>query len=129
MSLQTGFGNSGVATLSGNNVSINALGRLPIYANAEPANTNFYLARVPPYDAGRTLRVNLYDISDVGDSGTMQILPPAEVGGTFSLCGFSNDTNKSMTSNSSTCTLTVPNGYYNERVVTVDVPIPDRLHL
>ena len=81
MSLQTGFGNSGIASLSGANVSLNALGRLPIYANVNSANTNFYLARVLPYDAGRTLRVNLYDISDVGDSGTMQILPPAEVGG------------------------------------------------
>jgi hypothetical protein len=124
MSLQVGFGTTGVTTIDGSNVSINALGRLPIYANANSANTNFYLARVLPYDAGRTLRVNLYDISDVGDSGTMQILPPAEIGGTFSGCGFSNDTNKSMSVNTGTCTLTVPNGYYNERIVTVDVPIP-----
>lgn len=125
MSIQTGFGTAGVETLDGSAVSLNALGRLPIYANANSANTNFYLARVLPYDAGRTLRINLFDISDVGDSGTMRIVPPAEIGGTFSECGFANDTNKSMTYNTSTCTLTVPNGYYNERVVTVDVPIPD----
>jgi len=30
-----------------------------------------------------------------------------------------------MSFNASTCTLTVPNGYYNERIVTVDLPIPD----
>jgi hypothetical protein len=30
-----------------------------------------------------------------------------------------------MTFDEDTCTLTVPNGYYNERTVTVDVPIPD----
>ena len=29
-----------------------------------------------------------------------------------------------MTFNAGTCTLTVPNGYYNERIVTVDIPVP-----
>jgi len=125
MSLQTGFGTTGVSNLGGANVSINALGRLPIYANANSASTNFFLARVLPFDAGRTLRINLFDISDVGDSGTMRIVPPAEIGGSFSGCSFSNDINKSMSFNASTCTLTVPNGYYNERIVTVDLPIPD----
>lgn len=125
MSFQVGFGDEGLDEVDGSRVSINALGRLPIYANANSAETNFYLARVLPYDAGRTLRVNLYDISDVGDSGTMQVLPPTEYGGTFSDCAFSNDTNKSMSVDESTCTLDVPNGHYNERIVTVDVPIPD----
>jgi hypothetical protein len=122
LSLQAGFGIAGTNVTNGSKVSINARGRLPIYNNATKADTNFYLARVLPYDAGRTLRINLFDISDVGDSGTMQILPPGS--GTFSGCSFANDQNKSMTSSASTCTLTVPNGYYNERNVTVDVPIP-----
>lgn len=124
MSIQVGFGSAGLAAVNGNDVSINARGRLPIYANATGASTNFYLARVLPYDAGRTLRVNLYDISDVGDSGTMQVVPPAERGGTFSGCAFSNDTNLSMSYSASTCTLTVPNGRYNARNVVVDIPIP-----
>ncbi len=123
-SIQAGFG-TGVNTLDGSRVTINARGRFPIYANADSANTNFYLARVMPYDAGRTLRVSLYDISDVASSGTMQILPPPEFAATFSGCAFSNDTNKSMTFNAGTCTLTVPKDYYNERSVTVDIPIPD----
>lgn len=124
-SIQAGFGEEGAEELDGSNVSINALGRLPIYNNATGADTNFYLARVLPYDAGRTLRINLFDISDVGDSGTMQIIPPEEFGTNFSDCEFSNDTNKSMSVDNSTCTLDVPNGRYNERIVTVDVPIPD----
>jgi hypothetical protein len=124
-SIQAGFGMSGATTLDGSDVSINALGRLPIYNNATGAETNFYLARVLPYDAGRTLRISLFDISDVGQSGTMQIIPPEEYGSNFSGCAFSNDTNKSMSYSASTCTLTVPNGHYNERNVTVDVPIPN----
>lgn len=124
-SIQAGFGLSGATSLDGTDVSINALGRLPIYNNATGADTNFYLARVLPYDAGRTLRISLFDISDVGQSGTMQIVPPEEFGTSFSGCGFSNDTNKTMTYNASTCTLTVPNSFYNERNVTVDVPIPE----
>jgi hypothetical protein len=80
---------------------------------------------VLPYDAGRTLRISLFDISDVGKSGTMQIIPPEEFGSTFSGCAFSNDINKSMSYSANTCTLTVPNAHYNERNVTVDVPIPN----
>ena len=124
MSIQVGFGASGPTTTNGSNVTINARGRLPIYANANGADTNFFLARILPFDAGRTLRISLYDISDVGDSGTMRIVPPTEFGSNFSGCRFANDINKSMTFNASTCTLTVPNGYYNERTVTVDIPIP-----
>ncbi len=123
-SIQAGFGVSGASSSVGNKVSLNARGRFPIYANANSANTIFYLARIMPYDAGRTLRVSLYDISDVGDSGSMRIVPPTEFGSNFSGCTFSNDKNKSMSYNSGTCTLTVPNGYYNERNVNVDVPIP-----
>ncbi len=124
-SIQAGFGETGAAQLDGSRVTVNAKGRLPIYANANSASTNFYLARILPFDAGRTLRISLYDISDVGDSGDMQIRPPSEYGSTFSGCSFANDTNKSMTYSSNTCTLVVPNGYYNERTVTVDIPIPD----
>jgi hypothetical protein len=124
MSIRVGFGSAGVTAEDGGNVALYARGKLPIYANADGAATNFFLARVMPGDAGRTLRINLHDISDVGASGTMQILPPAENGGTFSGCNFETDNGQATSFSASSCTLTVPNGYYNARVVYADVPIP-----
>lgn len=124
MSIRVGFGAAGVSAEDGSDVALYAGGKLPIYANADGASTNFYLARVMPADAGRTLRINLYDISDVGASGTMQIRPPAERGGTFSGCSFEADNGQAVSYNASTCTLTVPNRYFDRRLVYVDVPIP-----
>lgn len=124
MSIRVGRGAAGVTAEDGSDVAFYARGKLPIYANADGASTNFYLARVMPGDAGRTLRINLHDISDVGQSGTMQILPPAENGGTFSGCDFEVDNGATPGFSASTCTLTVPNGAFNARVVYADIPIP-----
>ncbi len=126
MSIFTGFGTSGLAAVNGSNVTINALGRLPIYANADAADTTFYLARILPYDAGRTLRVTLFDMGDASAAGTLQILPPSEYASTFSGCAFSKDDGGSMSTTPSTCTITnVSSGTgYNGRVVTIDIPIP-----
>ncbi|MGI9578409.1 MAG: Tad domain-containing protein [Microthrixaceae bacterium] len=125
MSLRVGFGSPGVAAEDGSNVAMYALGKMPIYANAQAADTNFDLARVLPGDAGRTLRIYLWDISDVGESGTMQVLAPTETAGSFSGCTFSVEPTRSITYDSSTCTLTVPNGDFNKRLIAADIPIPD----
>ncbi len=129
MSIFAGFGSSGLATVNGSAVTINALGRLPIYANADAANTTFYLARVLPYDAGRTLRITLWDMGDATQAGTLQFIPPAEqLNGltNFSGCKFSKTGSASMTTNASTCTISnvsSANGY-NGQQVTIDIPIP-----
>ena len=62
MSFRTGFGTTGLNSVDGTNVTVNALGRLPIYANASGADTRFFMARVLPADKGRTLRINLFDM-------------------------------------------------------------------
>ncbi len=125
MSIRAGFGQAGVDAEDGSNVSIFALGKMPIYANATAASTNFDLARVLPGDAGRTLRIYLYDISDVGKSGTMQVLKPTETGSNFTGCNFAVDSGTNPAFDSGTCTLTVINGALNERLIAADIPIPD----
>jgi Flp pilus assembly protein TadG len=126
MSIFAGFGATGLANVDGSAVAINARGRLPIYANATAANTTFYLARVFPYDAGRTLRVTLYDIGDAAQAGTLQILPPPEYATSFSGCSFARDDGTAMSTSASTCTITnVSSGNgFNGRSVNVDIPIP-----
>ena len=124
MSIFAGFG-SGIDSTDGSNVTINARGRLPIYANADGANTEFFLARVLPYDAGRTLRVTLFDMGDAAAAGTLQILPPSEYATTFSGCGSPHD-GATLNVNESTCTMNnVSSGTgFNGRSVNVDIPIP-----
>ena len=126
MSIFAGFGAAGLNAVDGSAVAINARGRLPLYANADAANTTFFLARVLPYDAGRTLRVTLYDMGDAAAAGTLQILPPAEYASTFSGCAFARSDGGSMNTDTSTCTINdVSSGNgFNGRVVTVDIPIP-----
>lgn len=127
MSIFTGFGSSGLEDTNGSEVTINARGKLPIYANADGADTEFYLARVLPYDAGRTLRVTLFDMGDASQAGTLRILPPDEYASTFSGCSFERNDGASLSTNSSTCTMTnVSSGNgFNGRSVNVDIPIPD----
>ncbi len=126
MAFRAGFGASGLSAVSGANVTISALGRLPIYANGASADSQFYMARVMPYDAGRTLRINLYDMGEANSAGTLQILPPAEYASTFSGCSFSRDDNAALNVTASTCTLNnvLASAGYNGRLLTIDVPIP-----
>ncbi|UDY36491.1 TadE/TadG family type IV pilus assembly protein [Dermatobacter hominis] len=126
MSIFTGFGTAGLAAVDGTNVTINALGRLPIYANADAANTTFYLARVLPYDAGRTLRITLWDMGDASQAGTLQILPPAEYATTFAGCKFAKTGTGTMTTSASTCTISNVSSStgFNGQLVTIDIPIP-----
>ena len=128
-SLRAGFGTSGITSVDGTNVTISARGRLPLFTNASGANATFYLARVLPYDAGRTLRISLFDMGDVsGSAGSLQIIPPSEYAETFSGCSFLRDGSapSALNTTPSTCTLnqvSSANGYQG-KLVTIDVPIP-----
>jgi hypothetical protein len=99
---------------------------MPIYANANGADTSFHLARIVPADAGRVLRVNLFDMGDAASAGTLRILAPADANVSFTGCTFTRDNGGSL-SVSSNCQLNnVSSGTgFNGRIVQVDVPIPD----
>ena len=127
MALRVGFGQAGVDAADGSDVAFFARGKLPIYANANAANTTFYLARITPNDAGRTLRITLFDMGDASQAGTLQILPPAEYASTISGCTFARDDGGSLSYSGSTCELynvSAGNGF-NGRIVDVDIPIPE----
>lgn len=126
MALRAGFGSSGVTSLDGTRVTLAALGRLPIFANSTGADTRFYLARVLPYDAGRTLRISLFDMGESNQNGTLQVLPPAEFATSFSGCSITRNDNATLSVNPSTCTLSnvISTGGFDGKLLTIDVPIP-----
>ena len=125
-SVRVGFGTSGLTSVDGSNVTISARGRLPIFANANGANTQFYVARVLPYDAGRTLRINLFDMGESSQAGTLRVLGPTEYTGTISGCTITRDDNAALSTTPSLCQLNnvLSSGGYNGRLLTIDVPIP-----
>ncbi len=125
-SVRVGFGASGLAAVDGSSVTVSARGRLPIFANANGANTQFYVARVLPYDAGRTLRINLFDMGESSQAGTLRVLGPTEYTGTISGCTITRDDNAALSTTPSLCQLNnvLSSGGYNGRLLTMDVPIP-----
>jgi Flp pilus assembly protein TadG len=125
--VRAGFPASSGGVPNGNGVKLFASGKLPIYVNAGTNTTpTFYLARITPGAASRTLRLEFYDIGDVGSGGSvnLQVLPPPDSGlGNFSDCVFQRDA--SSPSTSSTCSITgMTSGNYNGRMVSVSIPIP-----
>lgn len=127
MSFRAGFGTAGVDQLDGSRVTIAALGKLPVFANLAATDTEFYMAKVMPYDAGRTLRISLFDMGESSDPATLQIRPPREFAEVFRGCAFSRSDGASatLTVDPSTCKLSnVHSSEYNGRAVTIDVPIP-----
>ena len=126
LSLRAGFGPGGIWNLDGTHVTINARTKLPVYANADGADTTFHLARILPADAGRTLRVNLFDMGDASQAGTLRILAPDESPSGFSGCSFSRDDGGSLNVSGDCRLNNVSSGKgFNGRIVEVDIPIPD----
>ena len=52
--------------------------KMGAYANATGANTQFFLTRMLPGEAGKTLVLNFYDTGDASQAGTLAVLPPAD---------------------------------------------------
>jgi hypothetical protein len=126
-SIRAGFQLTSTSVPGGSNIQVHANGKLPLYVNGSPGTTStFYLARIMPSAAGRTLQLDFYDIGDIGTGAAavaVQVVPPSEYAATFSDCIFKRDNASAVTS--STCSLTGLNSTnYQARLVTVSVPIP-----
>jgi len=68
-------------------VSVSSWGRMPIYANADTASSEFNLIRVLPGAAGKTLLFQFFDVGDAATNGTMAVVrPPDATGDAISNC-------------------------------------------
>jgi hypothetical protein len=82
---------SGSNYASSNGIHLYGNQTMSAYANATGANTQFYLTRVLPGEAGKTLILNFFDTGDASQAGTLAVLPPADsnvTGGAFASCQF-----------------------------------------
>lgn len=110
---------------SAGSLSIGALARMPIYANADSADTTFNLIRVTPSAAGKTLIFNFFDIGDAagGTGATLTVLRPTEATGTaISNCNGTGFKNVSLPN----CSISgVANSAgWDGKSETITVPIP-----
>ena len=104
-----------------------------IYANETAATTQFYLTRVLPGEAGKTLVLNFYDIGDAAQPGTLTIIPPpdANVGTGFSGCTYTSPPGNStgppwgtFSTTNTGCSISVNNASFNGQWVTFEIPVP-----
>jgi len=127
--VNTGGHNRFSIRVDGGTVGVFGSGRLPIYVNSNATTTpTFHLARVTPGGAqGRNLKLQFFDIGDVGNgSVTMRVIPPPDsnIGSNFSGCSYRvNGVSQGTTS---TCTLAnMSGGSYQGGLVDVTIPIPN----
>jgi hypothetical protein len=116
--------------------------RMGVYANATGADTRFYLTRLLPGEAGKTLVLNFFDTGDATQPGNLQVLPPPDAnlsGGTFTNCLYTKPPGNStgppwgtfVATSTTTCEIdnvrkdaSGSDPSYNGQWVTVEVPIP-----
>ena len=68
-------------------IAVAGYAKMAMYANTPAGTSRFYLAKVPTGARGQLFTVRLFDIGDGAKSGsTIKVLPPVEVGGSFSGC-------------------------------------------
>jgi hypothetical protein len=128
------------ATGSGaGNVSIHGNEKMAIFANAAAnVNAEFYLARILPNAAGKTLVLNFFDIGDAGSgvTGTLTVRPPSgpgESGGSFSGCEYTRPPGSAtgppfgtFQATSAGCSITgVSSSLYQGQWVQLRIPIPE----
>ena len=123
---------NGAGAVNGSAVSINASQTMAIYANAQGADTRFYLARVLPGSDGQVLNLKFYDIGDASviscgsppcsANGQLTVLPPAEYASSFSNCTYTPPGSTSFQAMPG-CSVT-SNGTFNGKLIQVRIPLP-----
>jgi hypothetical protein len=108
--------------------------KMGVYANETAATTKFYLTRVLPGEAGKTLVVNFFDIGDGSSNSTVKIIPPADsnIGASFAGCTYTQPPGNSsgppwgsFSATASDCSVPVTQAAFNGNWVTFEIPIPN----
>lgn len=104
-------------------VSVSAWQRMPIYANASGASTDFNLVRVIPAAQGKTLVFGFFDVGEAATGGTLRVLPPADSTMPPTITGCTG-TGK-VTGPLASCQITgISSSGWNGRSQQIRVPIP-----
>jgi hypothetical protein len=127
--LRAAWINNATGAPNGTGVSLFAADAMSLFANASGADTRFYLARILPGSAGRTLHLRWFDTGDASDPGDLQVLPPNAIsgdpGGTFNGCTVQRPSGTAAVAAASDCRiLGLTNSTDNGDWIDVFIPIP-----
>jgi hypothetical protein len=119
------------ATASGGMPTIYGLGAMEMYTPIVGAGTSqFYLAQIPAYYAGKTLELNLWDAGDTGGlTAKLYVMQPSTTTGTWTAVNFSYTAGSAAGSCSASPTSGSNVGFvatntFNACWVTIDIVIP-----
>jgi len=121
-SLRAGYDTGGSAP-DGTGVELFATGTMAIDVNVPGASTVMELAKITPEYAGRTLRIELWDVGDAAAAGVLTILPPVESPSAFSNCRFTN-TNGGWSDGDPTDCSAIVSSAMNGNLLTIEVDLP-----
>ncbi len=112
-------------------LQLSAMENFPVFMNFGAASTStLFMTRLSPVHAGRTMRLELFDIGDTSGTLDFQVLPPlnSNVGATWpcSMKLVSQDGVFPPTGlNAATCAITgLSRQNYNGAALQIDIPIP-----
>lgn len=115
----------------GTAVSVAGWERMPIFANAPGASSEFNLIRVIPAAAGKSISFEFFDVGDASEDGSVQVLRPLDATGSITSTSTLQNCmglNGPDTGALPDCTVTIEQGgsssSHNGKVQTIYVPIP-----
>lgn len=135
-SLRVGIGSD---FSSANGLRVYGSQKMGVYANETGANTKFYLTRILPGEAGKTLVLQFFDVGDASQPGVITVLPPPDsnlAGGALSNCTYTQPPGNStgppwgtlIPTTNPNCQITGVSNTgthsFNGQWVTFEVPIP-----
>jgi hypothetical protein len=116
---------------SGGTPNVYGLGAMEMYTPITGAgNSQFYLAQIPAYYAGKTLELNLWDAGDTGGlTAKLYVMQPSTTTGTWNAVNFSYTAGSTAGSCSASPTSGSNVGFvatnsFNACWVTIDIVIP-----
>ncbi len=113
-----------------NLTSVAGFDRMPIYANANGAQSTLNLIRVLPGAAGQYVSFSFFDVGDADGTGSVTVLPPGDATGSITTTPFPGGCRAAggnAPANGTTltgCSAPISNTTNNGKVETMSIPIP-----
>ena len=111
-------------TSSGSGPQVYGEGKMAAYTNLVSGNQLFYLAQIGPENAGKTMEISLFDPGDVNGNAYLRIKSPDGNSYGYATFSWTADNGTSGTNVTSIQTASSGGSFFNDRLLTIDVPLP-----
>ena len=109
---------------SGGNARVHGMGRMAAYTNLEGGLQAFYFAQIERVHAGKTMVIELFDPGEVSGNGYLRIQSPDGNAYDYANFNWRSDDGRSGTNVSQIQTAVNGAAQFNNRTVTIEVPLP-----